>query len=99
MFAGRSCETFHFTCNNSFVFSLLISSFVLLFEGASGDYLMTASYDNTCKIWSHPTGAPIKTLAAHEGKIMCADLSPDLKYIATASFDRTFKLWAPENML
>ena len=60
---------------------------------------MTASYDNTCKIWSHPTGAPIRTLAAHEGKIMAADISSNLKYIATASFDRTFKLWAPENML
>jgi len=64
-----------------------------------GDYLLTASYDNTCKIWSHPTGAPVRTLAAHEGKIMSADISSNLKYIATASFDRTFKLWAPENML
>ncbi|XP_067945860.1 U4/U6 small nuclear ribonucleoprotein Prp4-like [Watersipora subatra] len=69
------------------------------FQPTQGDYLMTASYDNTCKIWSHPTGAPVRTLAAHEGKIMSADISFNLKYIATASFDRTFKLWAPENML
>lgn len=47
-------------------------------------------------MWAHPVGAPIKTLAGHEGKVMGVDISPDLQYIATVSFDRTFKLWASE---
>lgn len=48
------------------------------------------------QIWAHPTWAPLKTLAGHEGKVMGVDISPDLKYIASASYDRTFKLWGSE---
>lgn len=48
------------------------------------------------QVWAHPVGAPIKTLAGHEGKVMGIDISPDLHYIASVSFDRTFKLWSPE---
>lgn len=68
----------------------------LKFQGSRGEYLITCSYDGTAKVWAHPGWSPLKTLAGHDGKVMCVDLSPDEKYIATASFDRTFKLWAPE---
>lgn len=66
------------------------------FLPSSGDCLLTASYENTAKLWAHPTGAPIKILAGHEGKILSADIAPNCRYMATASYDRTFKLWAPE---
>lgn len=66
------------------------------FQPKNGRYLVTASYDCTSKVWAHPVGAPIKTLAGHEGKVMGVDISPDLHYIASVSFDRTFKLWASE---
>ncbi|XP_071490179.1 U4/U6 small nuclear ribonucleoprotein Prp4-like [Diadema antillarum] len=66
------------------------------FQGSRGDYLITCSYDCTAKVWAHPGWSPLKTLAGHDGKVMCVDLSPDEQYIATASFDRKFKLWAPE---
>ncbi|GFT82161.1 hypothetical protein TNCV_3910761 [Trichonephila clavipes] len=69
----------------------------VLFEKTNGEYLVTTSYDNSLKIWSHPGWTPIQTLCGHSGKVMGADISNDDKYIATASFDRTFKLWAPEN--
>ncbi|KAG8191113.1 hypothetical protein JTE90_010037 [Oedothorax gibbosus] len=69
----------------------------VLFEKHRGDYLVTTSYDNSLKVWSHPGWAPIQTLCGHSGKVMGADISNDDQYIATASFDRTFKLWAPEN--
>ncbi|GIY43793.1 hypothetical protein CDAR_561061 [Caerostris darwini] len=69
----------------------------VLFEKTQGEYLVTASYDNSLKIWSHPGWTPIQTLCGHSGKIMGADISADDRYVATASFDRTFKLWAPEN--
>lgn len=66
------------------------------FQPNHGNYLVSASYDCTSKIWAHPTWAPLKTLAGHEGKVMGTDISPDLKYIATVSYDRTFKLWTTE---
>ena len=65
-------------------------------------------YYNFKQIWGHPGWTPLQTLAGHESKVMCVDLSPgkhlshdshmirltiDQQYIATASFDRTFKLW------
>lgn len=66
------------------------------YQRESGTFLLTASYDNTAKVWSNKTFQPIKTLSGHDGKVMCADVSPDTQYIATSSYDRTFKLWAPE---
>ncbi|XP_062515277.1 U4/U6 small nuclear ribonucleoprotein Prp4-like [Corticium candelabrum] len=65
------------------------------FQSGQGKYLVTSSYDNTAKIWSHPGWSPLKTLAGHESKVMCIDISLDEKFIVTASYDRTFKLWAP----
>lgn len=65
----------------------------VLFEKNIGNYILTASYDNTVKLWAHPGWTPIKTLSGHDGKVMCLDVSPDNKSIVTSSFDRTFKLW------
>lgn len=61
--------------------------------------LITSSYDSTAKIWSAPTWAPLNTLAGHEQKVTCVDMSSDGTYIATTSFDRTFKLWGPEYLV
>uniref|UniRef100_A0AAY4DZR3 Pre-mRNA processing factor 4 (PRP4)-like domain-containing protein n=1 Tax=Denticeps clupeoides TaxID=299321 RepID=A0AAY4DZR3_9TELE len=66
------------------------------FQPADGHYLLTGAYDNTAKVWTHPGWSPLKTLAAHEGKVMGLDLSPDGQLIATCSYDRTFKLWMTE---
>ena len=54
---------------------------------------MSASYDNTVKLWAHPAWTPIKTLSGHDGKVMSVDMSRDNQYIVSCSFDRTFKLW------
>lgn len=66
------------------------------YQKDEGQYLVTASYDNTAKVWSSNTWQPLKTLSGHDGKVMSVDISNDSKYIATTSYDRTFKLWAPE---
>lgn len=66
------------------------------FEGNSGDYLVTSSYDNSVKVWAHPSWLPIKTLSGHDNKVTSIDISPDGQFIVTASFDRTFKLWTPD---
>ncbi|XP_065916207.1 U4/U6 small nuclear ribonucleoprotein Prp4-like [Dysidea avara] len=68
----------------------------LKYQVTDGNYLITASYDNTAKIWTHPGWAPIRTLAGHESKVMAVDISSNQQYIATASYDRTFKLWTSD---
>ena len=30
------------------------------------------------QIWAHPGWIPLKTLAGHEGKVMCVDVSPGM---------------------
>ncbi|KAJ8687214.1 hypothetical protein QAD02_023008 [Eretmocerus hayati] len=67
------------------------------YQKEDGQYLVTASYDCTAKIWSNNTWQPLRTLSGHDGKIMSLDVSSDHKFIATTSYDRTFKLWAPES--
>ncbi|GFG33691.1 hypothetical protein Cfor_02436 [Coptotermes formosanus] len=66
------------------------------YQHQGGKFVVTSSYDNTAKVWSNKTWQPLKTLSGHDGKVMCADVSPDSRFIATSSYDRTFKLWAPE---
>lgn len=46
--------------------------------GTTTGYIITSSYDNTAKIWAHPGWMPLKTLAGHEGKVMCVDISPGM---------------------
>ncbi|XP_065653332.1 U4/U6 small nuclear ribonucleoprotein Prp4-like [Hydra vulgaris] len=58
--------------------------------------LLTSSYDGLAKVWSYPSWAPLKTLAGHEQKVTCVDVSGNGNYVATCSFDRTFKLWGAE---
>ncbi|RWS07423.1 U4/U6 small nuclear ribonucleoprotein Prp4-like protein [Dinothrombium tinctorium] len=68
----------------------------VLFEKNFGNYILSASFDNTLKLWAHPAWTPIQTLSGHDNKIMCADMTPDNQYFVTSSYDRTFKLWTPE---
>lgn len=67
------------------------------YQKTNGHYLITASYDNSVKLWANLTWQPLRTLEGHDSKVMGLDISPDDKYIATCSYDRTFKLWAPES--
>lgn len=68
----------------------------LKYEKTAGDFIVTGSFDNSAKLWTAPTCASLRTLAGHESKVMCVDISPDNKFIVTASYDRTFKLWCSE---
>ncbi|KAJ8324864.1 hypothetical protein BDV3_004750 [Batrachochytrium dendrobatidis] len=60
----------------------------------NGSFLISSSYDGTCKMWTDGDYKPIKSLSGLEAKVMCADISGDGKYIATALYDRTFKMYA-----
>jgi len=64
------------------------------FERANGgEYLLTASYDGTAKLWANKTWQPLATLKGHDSRLMGCDISPDGSMIATCSYDRTFKLF------
>ncbi|KAH6570160.1 hypothetical protein BASA60_006131 [Batrachochytrium salamandrivorans] len=60
----------------------------------SGSFLVSSSYDGTCKLWTEGDYKPLKALTGLEAKVMCTDISGDGKYIATALYDRTFKMYA-----
>ena len=61
-----------------------------------GKYIVTASYDNTAKIWNAETGIQIGETMKHNGSALSASFSPDGKYIVTASYDKTAKIWNAE---
>ena len=65
----------------------------VVFQKTTGQYLLTSGYDRVAKAWLHPGWAPLRTLAGHDDKVMCVDVSEDDNYILTTSYDRTFKLW------
>lgn len=65
------------------------------FEPA-GHYLLTGSYDRTCKVWSADTWRLATTLAGHAGVVMSADITADSGSVVTASYDKTIKLWRPQ---
>ena len=72
----------------------LVSS--VRFSHEQGSYLVTASFDDTAKVWSGSGFIPLCTLTGHEGRVMCCDVSPDSRFIATTGFDRTIKLWTDD---
>jgi len=70
---------------------------VVKFAPRSGEYMLTGSYDKTCKLWNTRDWNQLAELAGHEGHIMGADISADEKHFVTASYDRTWKQWAHED--
>jgi U4/U6 small nuclear ribonucleoprotein PRP4 len=40
-----------------------------------GSFIVSSSYDGTCKLWSDGDFKPLKSLTGLEGRIMCADIS------------------------
>lgn len=45
------------------------------FEPNHGEFLVTSGYDDTVKIFMAPEWKHVKTLAGHEGKVMCMDVA------------------------
>jgi WD40 repeat protein len=63
----------------------------------NGKYLVTASWDNTAKIWQASDGRLLSDLKGHTESLVSASFSPDGKYIVTASKDSTARLWLAAN--
>jgi WD40 repeat protein len=62
-----------------------------------GHRIVTASNDNTVRIWEARTGSPLFTLVGHTDALSGAAFGPDGKFIVTASFDYTARIWDAES--
>ncbi len=59
----------------------------------SGDFIVSASYDQTLKVWDARTGEERRTLRGHRGRVNGCAISPSEDTIVSASDDGTLKVW------
>jgi WD40 repeat protein len=57
--------------------------------GPDGARIVTASWDNTARLWDAATAKEIAVLRGHESTVWSAAFSPDGARIVTASSDKT----------
>ena len=58
-----------------------------------GARIVTASADDTARLWDATSGAELAVLRGHESYVWHAAFSPDGGHIVTASWDNTARLW------
>jgi WD domain, G-beta repeat/APAF-1 helical domain len=58
-----------------------------------GNLLLTASEDDTARLWDAGTGMEIRALRGHKDTVASGAFSPDGTLILTASADNTARLW------
>ena len=58
-----------------------------------GKQIVTASADQTARIWDAATGQEIRTLTGHTAPVYSVAYSPDGTQIVTASADQTARIW------
>ena len=58
-----------------------------------GRRVVTASEDNTARIWDAATGHELIELRGHAGVVQFAAFSPDGRRVVTASHDKTARVW------
>jgi WD40 repeat protein len=62
-----------------------------------GTRLLSASWDQTAKVWDVKTGQELRTLAGHTGDLETVAISPDSRYAATGGKDNTIRFWDLES--
>ncbi|MDT9183853.1 MAG: WD40 repeat domain-containing protein, partial [Limnospira sp. PMC 289.06] len=58
-----------------------------------GKRAVSASGDNTLKLWDLEQGRELATLSGHSGWVNAVAIAPDGKRAVSASSDNTLKLW------
>ena len=58
-----------------------------------GERVVTASWDNTARVWDARTGQPLSEPMRHEERVNFAQFSPDGERVVTASQDGTARVW------
>ena len=61
-----------------------------------GRRVVTASVDNTARIWDVASGRELATLSGHKNIVTSAAFSPDGRMVVTASHETTAKIWKLE---
>src|SRR6185369_15440531 len=56
-------------------------------------FVLTASYDNTARLWETATGKEIRKFEGHSDAVHSAVFTPDARFVLTASLDSTARLW------
>ncbi len=59
----------------------------------AGDFIVSASWDQTLKVWDAHTGEERRTLRGHTDVVSGCAISPAGDFIVSASDDRTLKVW------
>ena len=59
-------------------------------------FIVTASADNTARVWNAQTGESIATLLDHKGPVLSALFSPDGRSVLTASEDYATRAYPRE---
>ena len=60
---------------------------------ADGKTVLTASWDNTARLWDVASGQELRALRGHEEGVTSAQFSADGNTVLTASWDKTARLW------
>lgn len=64
----------------------------------NGQSLVSASFDQTLKLWDVVGGTVIRTMEGHTGIVLSVAVSPDGTLIASGASDNTIRLWeVPQN--
>ena len=67
------------------------------FYSPDGQRIITASHDQTIKIWDTKTGKEILTLVGHDNAVTSASYSPDGQRIISIGQDGTARLYTTKN--
>ena len=108
LFSPDSKKVITFNNNNMKVWNTDSGNFITSFSVTSAEHnqyinssqfssnsktILTASTDNTAKIWDANTGNLIVTFTGHIKEVNMAQFSPDNKKVVTISEDNTTKIW------
>jgi WD40 repeat protein len=62
-----------------------------------GKRVVSASNDQTLKVWELATGRALATLEGHTRKVTACAVTPDGGRVVSASWDKTLKVWDLES--
>ena len=60
----------------------------------SGQRIVSASHDNTLRLWDVASGEYLRVLEGHQEPVTCCGFDPSGQRIVSASYDSTLRLWA-----
>jgi WD40 repeat protein len=58
-----------------------------------GRYVVSASFDQTLKVWDLASGRLLTTLEGHTHGVWACAVTPDSRHVISASLDTTLKVW------